>query len=90
MANYCPSVGPTLAFANSPSPQRFLYNTTYFTCDTGYISTGGVVNPSYTCLPLGATAGTYSAITYSCERTVFRFRFSVAERETNNIPRVTV
>ena len=67
MLNYCPSTGPSLLFANSPSPQRILYNTTYFTCNIGYQSSG-VVNPSFTCLPLGATAGTYSAITYSCQR----------------------
>ena len=71
MPNYCPASGPVLAFANSPSPQRFLYNITYFTCDIGFISSGGSVNPSFTCLPSNATSGTYSMITYSCERTVY-------------------
>ena len=76
MPNYCPASGPILAFANSPSPQRCLYNITYFTCDIGFISSGGSVNPSFTCLSSSATSGTFSTITYSCERKIHYYLLS--------------
>lgn len=72
-AGYChlPAVQATLEHTTgTPTPVQTATSNTYFTCDTGYISTGSVTSPYYTCYGDQPNQGQWSYVTYSCERTL--------------------
>ena len=66
---YCnASAAPTLEYANTPTPVLTVYNSTSFTCNSGYVSSASPKMPYYECEPLDAVAGIWSAVNYSCLR----------------------
>ena len=63
---YCrPELAPALASANTPTPITTIDNSTSFTCDFGFESTGPVL-PYFTCLTYNVTVGAWSAIFFIC------------------------
>lgn len=70
IGDYCnASTAPLLANAVSNTPQTTVDSVTYFTCDMGYVSSGGAAAPPFfTC----TAAGEYSAITNACICMPFR------------------
>ena len=75
-ASYCnTSSAPTIANANNPTPQTYLYAITTFTCDAAYESTGyqNSASPYYVCLPGSSSTGVWSPVTYGCQRMAFTF-----------------
>ena len=70
--NYCDAASaPVMVGATyTPTPVTVVGQNTYFTCGYGNVSTGGNQLPYYTCLAYNATVGTWSGITYTCERTL--------------------
>lgn len=65
---YCDTAtAPTIANANSPTTDLTVYGTTSFTCNFGYASSGGTINPYYTCDPFNSTNGMWAAVLYGCE-----------------------
>ena len=68
ISGYCSLPGPSLANANDPaSVDQTIWDTNSFTCAAGYISSGPT-SPYFTCLAGDATAGVWSAPTYTCNR----------------------
>ena len=66
---YCiNSSSPSLVFANSPTLVVTVYDSTFFTCNFGYESTGGSIKPYYKCNQYNSTVGQWSNITYVCIR----------------------
>ena len=66
--NYCISTPPTLANANAPTPSTALGDNTTFTCNNGYLSSAAPLLPYYTCLANLQTSGSWSSVTYTCDR----------------------
>lgn len=57
---------PTLIYANFPTPITSVFDTTSFTCNYGYISSNAPNPPFYTCEPINATNGFWSAVINNC------------------------
>ena len=57
---------PTLAFANSPTPQITINSVTTFTCNNGYQSYRLGIPPYYNCLDGGSSVGIWSSVYYTC------------------------
>ena len=67
-ANYCSSAPPTLSNANYPPPAgRYLYNSTYYTCNDAYESSTNSTSPLYQCSPYLQEFGVWKQ-SFSCQR----------------------
>ena len=64
--NYCSSTTPILENGVITLTSQVVNANNSYSCDLGYESTGGSINPSTTCMPFNATNGMWSAITYNC------------------------
>lgn len=67
--DYCDSASaPSLLNANNTTPLTTVYSVSTYSCSDGYVSSGGVANPYFTCAPDTPQMGKWSPITYSCQR----------------------
>lgn len=65
---YCPAdSAPTLPNANTPIAVQTIGDSTFFTCNSGYVSSGLPIQPFYTCNGYIFTNGIYSSVNYSCQ-----------------------
>lgn len=58
--SYCsePPKIPNAVYGATPSP--YVGDVTSFNCTTGYMSSGGSINPFFKCLPVNTSAGIYA------------------------------
>lgn len=69
---YCASdSAPSLTNANTPIAVQTIGDSTFFTCNYGYVSSGFPIAPFYTCLVSLAFRGIFSLVNYSCVRELY-------------------
>lgn len=65
---YCAAdTAPSIPNANTPATVQTIGNSTFFTCNYGYASSGFPIFPFFTCLASAPSQGIFSAVNYSCD-----------------------
>lgn len=70
LSMYCSAdSAPTLSNANTPIAVQTIGDSTFFTCNSGYVSSGLPIAPFYTCNAYEAFQGLYSLVNNTCNCT---------------------